>query len=192
MLELFHKYLIIHKKAIIPGLGIFSIERQPARLDFANKIFVAPSSQIVFKNEPAVADTNFYSFVSHEQNIEEETAIKNVDEFTLSLKHYISANTSVQLPGVGLLTKNEVGELEFAPLNTLQNYFPNVTAEKVIRPDAQHDILVGDTSRTNTEMQEMLTSSKKVKDYWWVFAIILAFIGIAALVYYYLQNGSFE
>ena len=58
MFRLFYKYLILYKKACLPGIGHFYIERKPARLDFANKVFVAPDLQIGFNPHPSSVDNN--------------------------------------------------------------------------------------------------------------------------------------
>ncbi len=194
MFQLFYKYLILNKKAIVPGLGVFSIERRPAKLDFANKVFIGPDLQINFKAQPLVEDSSLYAFISTEQKINVTEASVRYNDFANKLKNNLAEKRSVELPGIGVLTQNAEGKIFFRATNQLKNYFPPVVAERVIRENTEHHILVGDNTRTNTQMKEVFVDDVQershTKDYWWVFAIALGIIGIATIVYYYLHNGN--
>jgi hypothetical protein len=193
MFQLLYKYLILNKKATVPGIGVFFIERKPAKLDFSNKVFVAPQHQIIFKSEPSLNDNGMYTFISREQKIGEAEAVERYYSFANSLKESLHQQKSAALPGMGTLSQNAEGELFFTAALPLKDYFPVTTAERVLRKNTEHRILVGDLNRTNTQMKEMLVEdlpdSSHKKDYWWVFAIALGIIGIATIVYYYLHNG---
>lgn len=195
MFGLFYQFLISNKKAGIPGIGIFFIGRKPAKLDFANKVFVGPDFQINFRSEPAGNDSNFYKYVSAMQKIDETEAIRNIDEFAGLLKKNIYINKSIELPAMGRLFQNEVGEFQFESKARIQNYFPDIAAERVVRQNAEHTILVGDTSRTNTGIQESLVKETAVsppQEKWWIAALVLGIIGVAFLIYHYFTNGSLD
>lgn len=190
MFQLFYKYLILNKKASVPGLGVFFIERKPARLDFANKVFLSPALQIVFEPKPSLTDNRMYSFISLEQKIEETEAVSRYYEFANNIKEKLNQNRNVTLPGIGILSQSADGELSFQA-TTFNQYFPDAVAERVLRKNTEHAVLVGEINRTNTEMKEMLVQDvSPAKDNWWVFAIVLGVVGIASLLYYYLHNGS--
>ena len=194
MFQLFYRYLILNKRASVPGVGVFYIERQPAKLDFANKVFVSPSFQIGFKPEPSLNDNRMYTFISLEQKIAEAEAVNGYYKFANSLKEKLFEQGTAELPGMGVLSQNAEGALYFKAASQINHYFPPVSAERVVRENTEHHILVGEKSRTNIEMQEMLVEDVQershAKDYWWIFAIALGIIGIAAIVYYYVNNGS--
>ncbi|WP_018612167.1 hypothetical protein [Segetibacter koreensis] len=196
MLQLLYKYLILHNRASVPGVGVFYIKRNSARLDFANKIFLAPTLQINFKSDTSGADNKIYTFISKEQKIDEAEAKGRYNNFANKLKETLVENNSVDLPGIGVLTQNAEGQLFFKATVEVNDYFPPVTAERVIRENSEHQILVGDLNRTNKQMKEVLVDdvadASRSKDYWWIFAIALGLIGIATIVYYYLHNGSLK
>ena len=187
MYPLLYKYLILHKKAAIPGIGVFSIKRQPAKFDFSNKIFDAPVFKIDFNPDAGVADNRLYAFISGEQNIDETQAAKKITDFANSIKGSLAINKTLQLPGLGTLSQNK-GGIQFQSAKQLQDYFPDLAAERIARVNTEHNILVGENNHSNIEMKEMLateTYKSSSKDYWWMYAIILAVISIAAIIYYY-------
>lgn len=192
MFQLFCKYLILHKKASVPGLGVFFIERTPAKLDFANKIFLAPEVQINFKAQAAADDHRLYTFISREQKIDATEAAVRYNAFVNKLRKNLAENSSLELPGIGVLSQNAEGKI-FFKATVLRDYLPPASAERVIRENSEHHVLVGDNTRTKTQMKEVLADNLQepsyAKDYWWMFAIALGIIGIATIVYYYLNNG---
>lgn len=196
MFQLLYKYLILNKKAIVPGLGVFFIERKPAKLDFANKVFLAPASQINFKAQTSVDDNRMYTFISQVRKIDELEAAGHYNNFANKLKENLEKNSSVELPGIGVLSQNAEGQLFFKATVQLNDYFPPANADRVLKENTEHPILVGDSNRTNKQMKERLVDepemSSHAKDPWWIFAIALGIIGIAAIVYYYLHNGSLQ
>lgn len=195
MFEIFYKYLILNKKVNVPGIGVFAIERKPAKLDFANKIFNPPAFKVNFKPQPSLNDNRIYSFIANEQRIDEPEAVSRYYNFSHNLKEDLSKHKSVNLLGMGVLSQNEEGQVFFNATTQLQDYFPAVASERVLRENTEHHILVGDVNRTNTQMKEMLVADEpsypsQTRDYWWLFAIALGIIGVATIVYYYLHNGS--
>ncbi len=192
MFPLMYKYLMLHEKVCIPGVGIFYKERQPAKLDFSNKLFQPPVHTIYFKEEPVQADKRFYTFASKEQGIDEVEAIRRFHDFAFRFKDSIHHNEETTLPGLGTLKRSEKGKLVFESEAIVAKYFPATPAERIVRKQAEHNLLVGDRSTTNTAMQEMLVDEVTVtkKTRWLIAAVILAVVAIAAIVVYYVQHGG--
>ena len=142
MFELLYKYLILNKKASVPGIGVFLVERSPARLDFANKIFISPGFQIGFKPQPSLNDNRMYSFISDEQKVDEPEAITRYYHFANDIKENLSSDHVVEFPGMGVLTQNSNGEIVYKAITHIAEYFPPVASERVIRENTEHHILV--------------------------------------------------
>lgn len=192
MFPLLYKYLMLHEQVCLPGVGRFYKHRKPSKLDFANKVFEAPVHEILFEEEAVSADRKFYAFLSREQGIDEVEAIRHFHEFAYDFKNHVTHHNETELPGFGWM-KSSNGRLSFASADLLQNYFPATAALKVIRENAEHQILVGDQHRTSNEMQEMLddgVATSQRKSRWWIAAVVLGIASIAAIVYYYYQHGS--
>ncbi len=194
MTNLLYKYLTIYKQVSLPGVGVFKIARQPAKHDIANKVIEPPALNIDFTAHPATGTNDFFEFLSKEKSIEEAAAINHFNDFAQHLNHEGNSGKSFELPGIGTLRKNANGEVSFEPAHVLAGYFPPAVAEPVVREKASYEILVGEAQRTSSQMREALHGEPETehvsKDYWWIYAILLAVIGIAAIVYYYQRNGS--
>lgn len=194
MFPLFYKYLILNKKAAVPGIGVFTVKRQPAQLDFANEIFTSPDYTINFNEQALVDDNRLYSFISKEKKIDVTQAAVLYSDFANTLKKDLYQQKSVILPQLGMLSQNEDGKITFTSIINIKDYFPAAGAERIFREHTEHNVLVGDVKRTNAELKEMVAEDARIrshtKDPWWIFAIALGIIGIATIVYYYLHNGS--
>jgi nucleoid DNA-binding protein len=185
MYDSLYKYLILYKKLNIPGIGSFAIEQIPARLDFLNKQLHSPLPVIRFNLGNAVADKHFYDFLAKEKGLQEWEAIRQFNDLTFEIKNTVNSKGMVELPGIGTLKKEFTDTYSFQPAGSLQPYFPDVAAERIIRKNATHSVKVGDAEKSSTEMQELLAPEKPKKSQWVKYAIILAVLGAAAIAYYY-------
>src|SRR5206468_9132257 len=92
--------------------------------------------------------------------------------------------------GVGIFKKDVGGDIVFEPYAPPYELFPPVKAERIIRADATHSILVGDKEKTNYEMTELLNDETYVeKESWWIYALILAAIGLSILFFHLYSNN---
>ena len=192
MFDFIHKYLILNKKASVPTLGVFTINRIPAQLSFEDKKISPPVFQINFTAGSPAADKYFYKFVEDEQQIEEIEAITKLNNFSHTVRQELNKNKEVFFPGIGQLIIGRDGQLRLQNLHQSNDYYPAVSAataqRNVIAPEAvvTEEIVVDEP----TELVEEVSTSKK--DYWWIFALILAIVAIGAIAYYYYLNGSLQ
>lgn len=182
-----HKYLLQHKKVSIPGIGHFMIETKSASIDVEQNMVHAPQQYISFKSETALADRVFYNFLAKELHIEEIEAIKKFHEFTYQLKSDINHGEGVQFNGIGSLKKQPDGSFVFEAENALENYFANISLPAII--NNVHDSPIQHLQLKNenfTDIELTPVDEAEVKpDYWWIYAIVLAIAGIAAIWYKY-------
>jgi len=189
MHNLLHSYLLQYKRLSIPGVGSFTVEHIPARLDFPNKTLHPPLPVIRFNTDTAAADKQLFKYLSGQFNLNETEAIRHFNDFAFDFKNDITNNGEAVLPGIGKISKAFTNAYTFQPEASLHGYFPDLKVERVIRENVEHTIRVGEDEKTSTQMQELLAEEPR-KDLWWVYAIILAAIGIGAIVYYHLlKNG---
>ncbi|MDE3235440.1 MAG: hypothetical protein KGO81_05745 [Bacteroidota bacterium] len=189
MYELFYKYLILNKKAGIPGIGNFEVQSVPAHLDFVTKTISAPAQSIRFDTEKVSLDRSFYNYLSRELNVNEIEAINQFNEFSHKLKD-IAVKGGVQLPGIGILHRSLDGEVSFReekhdPVFTTihLNASPAADANLVdLYGSGETRIITQDVPHEEEEKIVM----KDKEDYWWVYAIVLALLGVGALLYYYI------
>lgn len=192
MYPLLYKYLMLHDEVCIAGVGRFYKERTPATHDFSNKIFLPPFHAVILNEEQVKADKKFFSFLSKEQGINEVEAIRQYHDFGYQLHHHLQQYNYAELPGLGTISRNEDGLLQFQQEALINNYFAATPADRIVRADAEHTIRVGETYTTNTQMQVAL------EDYevtpagrrWWIWALVLALMAMAAIAYYFIANGD--
>ena len=188
MYNCFRKYLALNKKLSLPGIGTLVLEDIPARLDFANKTIHSPLSVIRFSSDSTSFNHQFLDFISQELQVDEEDAFRKVTAILKQLQSNLDSSGMVELPGIGSFQKAYEKNYSFHSALSFQEYFPEVVAERIIRSDSNHNVRVGEEDKSRNEMQEILANNVSLKDNsWWIFAIILAIVGIVAILYRYYQ-----
>ena len=161
--------LFQNKTCRLPGIGSFELVIQNAETYFSLHEIIAPVPFIIF--EPAKTDENIFN---------EFTALSEI------IKKDLLSKRRVTLKGIGDFVLNTQEDIEFLPLKVNEFFIQPVIAERVLRQDIEHTLLVGDKEITNTAMvnffDEETNATSKFK--WWMAAIFLAIIGVVILVIY--------
>lgn len=193
MFELYYQYLLLNRKAAVPGLGTFIIFRNPAYLNFEQKIIAAPTWEIIFSKSNALKDESFNHFVSHRQNTSENESSVSVNDFFESINREISISKQIDWPNIGLLTDNGSGEILLKNTNHLVEYFPDVHAEMIVRENGEKSVFdnyVSSPAADLTKVKDITGHEANRKQEWLIDAVILALLAIAAIGYYFMQNGT--
>jgi nucleoid DNA-binding protein len=190
MQEQIASYLFQRKSCPLPGLGTLSVSHAGAEADFTNKLIKAPKSFIQFTDTESDAAA-LIDYLATSTGCEKNEATAKLDLFCDSLKKRLTIELDVQLGSIGKLFADNRGKVSFIQEELPVAFAQPVFAERVIHPDAEHQILVGDRETTNTIMTEMLAPKNEVKDRWWIWAIVLGIAGLLALLIYFTQlNGA--
>jgi nucleoid DNA-binding protein len=163
------------KTCRLPGIGNLELATSPAEYDFGSKQIKAPKQTILFIAASS-SDNNFNEFSALSQLMKDE----------------LNRNGFVQVTGLGSFTKDSNEVIHFSALPVNEDFFQPVIAERVIHKDAEHSILVGDAETTNVKMNEYYNEAaetKTLKAGWWIWAVVLGAVGIAAVGYYLYENG---
>lgn len=184
-----YKYFLLNKKLNLPGIGCFEIKTKPSFITTDN-ILMPPTELVNFSTTTALADKTFYQFLAKELHIEEVDAIKNFHDFSYQLQNGISKTNGIILPGIGVINKQASGEISFDAEDYINKYFTELTINKNKSKEIaseisahQHIYKPSSTESTNYNTEENNLNTKQNKDYWWVFAIGLTILGIAAILY---------
>lgn len=145
------KYLLQYKQVIIPSVGTIRLVQLPAQLDVADKIIQPPGFSAELKKGDLVSEHQL-NYLAAVLKQEREDIWQELAETGLWLKEKIHGD-GFDWKGIGLLRQN--GEALAVPVAGL-NAIP---AERVLREDAAHKLLVGDQQMTSTEM-----ASRKAAD----------------------------
>ena len=191
MIHSFYKYLILHKTACLPGIGIFFIKRNPAFFNSSANTISPPVFNIIFRSGSTTADKKFYAFLENEMGLENVAAIRQFNDFSYSLKETLHETKVIQIAAIGELRINSSGELEFSEETLLPQMYKDIEIEKIskktfIPPKAK--VKEVDKTKKPTEVtiaKVILDTDKKPTESWWKIAILIAAASVIAIIYYY-------
>jgi nucleoid DNA-binding protein len=184
-------YLFQNKSCPLPGLGTLSITNSAAESDFTNKIFTASKPVVHFEQTETNAD-GLLNYLSATTGADIYEATEALSHFCDNLKQQMSNQLDVQLNSIGSFFVDASGTINFKEDELPAVFMQPLFAQRVVHPDAEHQILVGDKETTNTVMTELLAPKSATKDYWWIWAIVLAAIGLLVLLIYFTEfNGAY-
>ncbi len=177
-------YLFQNKTCPLPGLGTLSLLNSGAEGDFTNKLIAAPKTFIQF-TESETDSTGLLNYLATTTGANKYEVTEALDHFCDNLRNKITQQPDVQFDNLGSFFVDASGKINFKQEELPSAFTQPVVAERVIHPDAEHNILVGDKETTNTVMTELLAPRSETKDRWWVWAIVLCVIGLITLVIYF-------
>jgi hypothetical protein len=192
MFELLNSYLFLHKSLPIPGLGTIYMESLPASMDTSTKNMLPPLYYFRFDRYADSPDRELFAYLADQQNVADFEAIKSYTEFSFELRDQINREQSLRWEGVGELKKDPDGNIAFESSLGNPIFMQPVLAKKVIHPDAKHVLLVGDTERTNVEMNQWLNHeepSAEKRDLWWVYALVIGIVAVIILLFHFSSRG---
>lgn len=195
MFQILTEYLFQYKTLFIPGTGRFNIEDRNAVNDLTQQTLQAPGWNVSFKPATAGAvaqasdsDTELFEWLAAKLKISAEDATLRFDEFSDGLKNRLANNEKVDWPGVGRLEQNNK-EIVFTADKDAITPFTGVSAKKVLRENANHQILVGETETTSDEMRVHLANEQQAGGIGKKLMWILLLIAMILLAWYFFQNG---
>jgi hypothetical protein len=181
-------YLFQNKSCPLPGLGTLWVSPGKAETDFLNTVIKAPSPRIVF--EPGENDPgNLVDYIAGKTNRPVEQIPGNLAQFCDNLKTSTTSNKPAALNGVGNFFIDSSGKINFRSAQLPNAFLQPVKAVRVIHPEAEHQILVGDKETTNIVMNEYFNEAPVKKNRWWIWAIVLAVLALL-IILLYLNNTA--
>jgi nucleoid DNA-binding protein len=192
MVELIARYLSFQKQVSIKDVGTFSVEELPARLDFPNRLLHAPEHILHF-NTKWSEDELFEQWAQKQLGLSQKEIKEQLQNLSAEFQRTLSDKNVLTWNGIGQFSISDQQQIVFtSALETVK--FPPVTAEKVIRKNAQHSLRVGEQEKTNVEMEELLQKqSRKTLNLWWLLALALfltAFLAILFIANYKTQQWN--
>lgn len=169
--QLLYKYLVLNGQLGLPDIGSFTIHRQPAAVDATGSVLLAPKQEVHFEPQTVQADKNLFLFLAQETDADEVTVIGQFNEWVKSTKEKLTQESVAELPFIGSLRLTGEGAYRFDALSAA------IVQPAVSLPEG----LVWKTIVTEEDSIAETTDSG-----WWIYAIILLLLGIAAIAYRYL------
>jgi len=189
MQDTLYEFLLLNKTLSLPGIGTISLRQRSAQHDISSKQFIAPSFYFAIDSRNDKPSKKLFDWLSSSLGITEWDAIKAVNDFSFALKNKLSERGEASWENVGLIRRDNNGDLKFDQQNILLQSGLPVAAEKVIRVKAEHIVLVGEKEKTSVEMEEYFAGSPAKKNYSWLIAVILMVLAVIFIGWYFSQKG---
>ena len=191
-MELFiQQYLLLSRQCPIPGLGTFKLLIQPSTHLVAEHRFQSPQWNISFESECNDNDS-LAKFVSKANQISYKNALGMIQDW---VSQFISnpQSKNIYIPGIGKLKKESGNSYSFTQ-DHLAISLPDINARKIVRTDAVHQVLVGDTEHSSVYMAEQIQKPKAVihVSLFWLWALLIALVSICAISFYAFQQKTNE
>lgn len=190
MYKILNKYLFQHKSISIPGLGTLLMESNPATLDTGTRSAIPPAYYFRFDKYFDSPDKEFFSYLAANQQIPDYEALRQYNEFAFALRDRLNHLQEAVWEGVGVLKKDGEGNILFD--SALENPFflQPVPAEKLVRADARHRLLVGDRERTSDEMSKWFSEEPVHGNrLWWLVALIAGIAAVLIILFHFSSHG---
>lgn len=185
------RYFAENKECPLPGIGSIILKETQAHVDFGGRNIESPKSTLHFSNNE-ISDISLLSLIQKEYQCDNNLAKEKLALFIQSVTA-LPIRSSMSIGALGTLRKNDINEIELEQFPNLSIYQEDISAQKLVKQNAPHAILVGDKETTREAMQEYYEEDTPVwKSKWWIASIIILAIstGLILLHYFYFHGNS--
>jgi hypothetical protein len=192
MYEALYRFLIRYRKVDLPGIGAIALQMQSSRSEFVNHSFLPPSYFFSLEKGKETPSRKIFSWLAANFSVTEREAVVKFNDFVFDLRNKLDAGKEIAWDGVGVLRKEPAGDIKFTSFNNNLSFLEEVVAEKVIRENAQHTMLVGEYEKTSTQMTEILSGEIIAKDkssHWWIWPLAAMIVILLFLGWYFSEHG---
>ena len=190
MFSILNNYLFQNKSISVPGLGTIYLETLPAKLDAEGKNILPPAYYFRFDKYFDAPDKDFFLHLAAEKNIPDYEAIKWYNEFSYELRNKIRHEEKAEWEGVGILKKDDEGNIVFESTAGTPSFLQPVPANLSIHNGTSHSTLEENQNVDQVAIEpiypeELVTE----KNNWWVYALVAAAVATIILLFHFSSNG---
>lgn len=190
MFDLLEEYAALHHQLPLPGIVLINLEHTPSKADFSEKLFYPPKQEWKLLPAEEVREEPLVNYIARKQNVSTVVAGQQLQDFCHNLQHQLNMEAEIKFPGVGILKQETGGSLQLETIVELNMLLKPVMAERVIRKDATHTMLVGDREQTSVQMNEILNSlGEEHNNRWWAWAAAAFVFALGMIIYSYSNNN---
>ena len=190
MYAILNRYLFLNKSIPVPGLGTICMESQPATIDASTRSILPPAYRFRFDKFFDSPDKDLFTYLSAQQNISDYEALRQYNDFAFSLRDRLNYFREAPWEGLGILKKDDTGDIHFETSISNPFFLQPVPAEKVVRANAKHMMLVGDRERSNSEMSDWFAEEPVHGNrLWWLVALIGGIAAALVIMFHFSSHG---
>jgi hypothetical protein len=158
---------------------------QSPQLSVADKLIYSPVFITQHRKDDEVPEHQFYFFTN--EGVEKESFRQELYSFGERMKRRIQ-NAPFHWKGFGTLSYDSTGML-FEPDEMKLEALQPVPAQKVLRENVQHQMLVGDQEMTSQQVTEVLNTVEYKRPWFIIVGWVLFILALVAImIYLYLNN----
>ena len=167
----------------------------PGKTDIINKVVMPPEYACRLDRSRDASGRKFFTWLASEINKTEWDAVKELNDFSYEIKKLIQDGKQVIWKGVGVLQPGDKEQINFTPEKKNFVFELPVIAEKIVRQNAEHTMLVGDKQTTSAQMTVILAhppaagTPSSIAPAWWAIAIVLSFAAITLIGWHFSEHG---
>ena len=191
MFSILNNYLFQHKSISVPGLGTIYLEKLPAELDASGKNILPPAYHFRFDKYFDAPDKDFFLHLAAEKKIADYEAIKWYNEFSYELRNKIRHEEKAEWEGVGILKKDDEGNIVFESTTGTPSFLQPVPVEYVNHNGQKNYSAITNNGAQTSSSEEVVYPEEfaEKKRSWWVYPLIAAAVAIAVLIFHFSTNG---
>jgi hypothetical protein len=190
MYTILNRYLFLHKSIPIPGLGTICMESQAATIDASTRTIHPPVYRFRFDKFSDSPDKDLFAYLSAQQKISDYEALRQYNDFAYSLRDRLNYFREAPWEGLGILKKDDMGDIHFESSILNPSFLQPVPAEKVVRTNAKHMLLVGDRERSSREMSDWFAEEPiHGNRLWWLVALIGGIAAALIILIHFSSSG---
>ncbi len=180
MYTILNKYLFLHKSIPLPGLGTICHGKPGGKYRCKYQKHICHPFTVFVLINFLIHRTKIFLLISLRNKI--FLTMKHCGStmiLPISLRDRLNYFREAPWEGLGILKKDDMGEIHFESSILNPSFLQPVPAEKVVRANAKHMLLVGDRESSNSEMSDWFAEEPVHGNrLWWLVALIG---GIAAV-----------
>jgi hypothetical protein len=190
MYTILNRYLFLHKSIPIPGLGTICMESQAATIDASTRTIHPPVYRFRFDKFSDSPDKDLFAYLSAQQKISDYEALRQYNDFAYSLRDRLNYFREAPWEGLGILKKDDMGDIHFESSILNPSFLQPVPAEKVVRTNAKHMLLVGDRECSSREMSDWFAEEPiHGNRLWWLVALIGGIAAALIILIHFSSSG---
>lgn len=176
----FYQYLMQFHHLPVGELGQIMINKKSAFLKVLDKKIDPPVYEVEFISN--AADTNqFISWLADRLSVSIEDAEAALKKYIHYLKQILHKEGQLEWKHMGVWIINESAQIVFKVGDLAVPVNATLSAEKLIRENVAHEVLIGDRTYSGEQLAELLGKNKK-KSLQNNISVAAAFIGAAIII----------
>lgn len=176
------EYLLVNKCCPLPGIGELQFNAKSATFSQSEQTMIPPVADVALVRRN-VDEAPLIEFISIHSNLSPDICrglLRNWCNNVLNME-----SGEKHLSGLGSFYVDTAGRLQFRAQPLHSALLPEVSANRVIRREVNHQILVGDRESTSVQMTEYFQETTKIRrQRWWIAAVVMGTAAALAITVY--------